>query len=299
MNLTLKAPEGARSLARITQVCDPAGEAQPGRAALDTDEQVREAQMNVSEELTPGVWEVDVLCPRLEDEYPYELDVRFFGLVSEPQRITEWSHESGSTPDGGFTVTNLFERYEPADVDATLEGYRKQVDTKFEGYQDTITQDISIDDSIGEVRVKVEMAPEDYAKTTDVGIMITDASGKAVLDTGMEMPEEERTIPNPSPTAESTSLTLSVRAAFAAKDEDYKSPVTIKIDHLYAEPIEIDVTGPGDEMAFVPGIPTELSFELAETPPAAPDGMRPVGYIEFAERGSEDVMLCVPIDIGS
>jgi hypothetical protein len=115
----------------------------------------------------------------------------------------------------------------------------------------------------------------------------------------MGMPEEEHTIPNPSPNADATSMTLHVRAAFAAKDEDYESPVTIKIDHLYDQQIGIDVSGPGDDMAFVPGIPTELSFELADTPPAVPDGMRPVGYVEFRERGSANVMLHVPIDIGS
>ncbi|UCG33849.1 MAG: hypothetical protein JSU68_04270, partial [Phycisphaerales bacterium] len=299
MNMTLRAPEGMRSLARIAQVCNPAGEFQRGRAALDTDDQVREAEMNLSEELTPGVWEVDVLSPRMEDEHPYELEVRFFGLLAEPERITEWSHGSGSPPSGALTVTNLFERYEPADIEGKVEGYRKQVDAKCEGYQDTVTHSISMDNSIRAVRVRVEMAPEDYAKTTDVGVMITDASGKAVLDTGLGMPQEEHTVANPAPNADSTSMTLHVRAAFAAKDEDYKSPVTIKIDHLYAQPIGIDVSGPGEEMAFVPGIWTEMSFELADTPPAVPDGMRPVGYITFRERGSGDVMLQVPIDIGS
>jgi hypothetical protein len=299
MNMTLRAPEDMRSLARIAQVCNPAGEFQRGRAALNTDDQIREAEMNVSKELTPGVWEVNVLSPRMEDEHPYELEVRFLGLVAEPERITEWSHTSGSTPSGELTVTNLFERYEPADVEGKLEGYRQQVDANFEGYQDTVKESISIDNSIRAVRMRVEMTPEDYAKTTDVGVMITDASGKAVLDTGLGMPEEEHTISNPSPSADSTSMTLHVRAAFAAKDEDYKSPVTIKIDHLYAQPIGVEVSNTGNEMAFVPGIPTELSFELADTPPAAPDGMRPVGHITFRERGSEDVMLRVPIDIGS
>jgi hypothetical protein len=299
MNMTLRAPEGVRSLARIAQVCNPAGEFRRGRAALDTDDQVREAELNLSEKLTPGVWEVDILSPRMEDEHPYELEVRFFGLVAEPQRIIEWSHPSGSTPSSELMVTNLFERYAPADVEGKLEGYRKQVDAEFEGYQDTITQSINIDDSIRAVRVRIEMTPEDYAKTTDVGVMITDASGKALLETGLGMPEEEHTIPNPTPNADSTSLTLHVRAAFAAKDEDYKSPMTIKIDRLYAQPIRIEVSGPGDQMAFVPGIPTELSFKLVNTPPAAPDGMRPVGNITFRERGSADAMLHVPIDIGS
>ena len=72
------------------------------------------------------------------------------------------------------------------------------------------------------------------------------------------------------------------------------------MDHLYSEPIGIEVSrGSADDVAFVPGIPTELSFELSDTPPEIPDGMRPIGYLKFRERGSDEVMLHVPIDIGA
>jgi hypothetical protein len=131
-------------------------------------------------------------------------------------------------------------------------------------------------------------------------VQVTDASGRSILDEGMGQPVEEYTFDNPSPDTESTTLTLTIMAAFAAPDEDYESPVTIKIDYLYAEPINIEVTtGSGGDVAFVPGIPVDLSFQLADTPPETPEGMRPIGYLRFRERGSNDVMLHVPIDIGA
>jgi len=301
MNLTLTAPEGQRSRARMTKVYNPVGEFERRRdCELDTDNQIRRVEWNVSDELSPGIWEVDILSTRMEEESPYELAVRFFGLQAEPPQITSWSHSAGSKPNGELTVTNLFERYAPATAEGRLEGYRKQADEEFKGHQDTITQSIGLDNSIRAVRLTIEFSKEDYGKTTDIGVMVTDASGQAVLETGMGQPVEEFTVANPAPTAESASLTLKILAAFAAPDQDYKSPVTIKMDHLYSEPIGIEVSrGSADDVAFVPGIPTELSFELSDTPPEIPDGMRPIGYLKFRERGSDEVMLHVPIDIGA
>jgi hypothetical protein len=73
MNLTLSAPEGVRSNARAFKVFKPTGEYKSRYGfRLDTDNQVRRAEWNISKDLMPGVWELDVWSSRLDEQSPYE-----------------------------------------------------------------------------------------------------------------------------------------------------------------------------------------------------------------------------------
>ena len=134
---------------------------------------------------------------------------------------------------------------------------------------------------------------------TDVGVMVLDGAGEAVTSTAMNDPLLEFVVNNPQPDADSVSLTLRIDAAFAWRDKEHKTPIEIRIDHLYKEPIDIAVTQHGEsDVAFVPGIPTELKFKLDAAPPTVPNGMHSVGYLRFRERHTNDTMLEVPIEIG-
>ena len=178
MRLTLSAPEGQKSKASFDRVYDPRGtQFRDGGMRLDTEAGRREVSWTLSDELTPGVWEVDVHADRPDRQWPYELKVRFFGLHAEPAKITEGKVSKVA---GDLTVTNLFERVLAASADGQIEGYRLYKDAKFEGLSDELRYSISLDERFDRLRLRLEMTPEDYATTTDIGVEVLDAEGEAI-----------------------------------------------------------------------------------------------------------------------
>ncbi|UCE62209.1 MAG: S8 family serine peptidase [Phycisphaerales bacterium] len=294
MELKLSAPEGRESKARIDRIFDPTGSRlRRGANRLDTTAGRREVSWSVADSLVPGVWEIPIIANRPDKQWPFDLDVRFFGLHAEPKQITEWA---GSPPAGGLTVTNVFEHPVPTAATGELEGYRKYKEDNFEGLKDELSYTLTLDDNYDRLRVDLEMTPEAYATTTDIGVAV-EANGEEIHFSAFSNRTHKRTVDVPVE-GEETTVTVFIRGGFAVADDKRETPITVKIDQLLADPIPIEVTyGKGSRVRFIPGVPTELEFALDSKPPANPGGLRPVGYLEFRERSSEDLALRVPIDI--
>jgi tripeptidyl-peptidase-2 len=299
MTLRLASPPDARSTANMSRLFDPDGLILRRRTALDTDNGIREVKWTVDKELAPGVWEVCVVNDRPDQKSPFEFSARFFGLHAEPATITSWSTQTpGSPPSGEVTITNVLDVPAPAVASGRVEGFRQVHDDEFTGRQDTLEHAIELDPSIESVRLGLEMTKEGFAQTTDVGVMVVDSSGEAILDTALDYYKLETTFSNPDPDAEATKLTLRIRAGFAVENDERKTPITVTVDYLLAEPVDVSVEyGDQPVRGFVPGVPAKLSFACDEALPATPAGMRPVGYLEFRERGSDETMLKLPIDV--
>ncbi|HUT94526.1 MAG TPA: S8 family serine peptidase [Thermoguttaceae bacterium] len=293
MKLTLSAPEGAESKASMERIFAPDGARhRDGSRRLDTQAGRREAEGTFTDELVPGVWEVDVVSDRPDKDWAYELGVRFFGLDAEPRKITEWS---GSKPSGELMVTNLFERPLPASADGVFEGFRMHKEDKFEGLDDELSYSIDLDERFDRLRLELEMTPEAYATTTDIGVYVEGPDGKNILFDAFS----NRTVKTTVDTGGAKSVKVIIRGGFAVADDERETPIDVKIDRLLAEPIAIKVTrGESSNVDFVPGVPIQLDFAMTEKLPEAPDGTRPVGYLRFRERSSDDEALRVPIDIG-
>lgn len=294
MMMRLSAPEGEESKASFERVYDPSGRRYRIRAnRLNTTEGKREIVWNIADDLIPGVWEIPVVADRPDHQWPFELEVRFVGLHAEPAKITEWS---GSPPEGELTVTNVFDRMMPASVEGKLEGFRKYKETKFKGLKDEVSQTLTLDPRFDRVRIDLEMSPEAYATTTDIGVYV-EAGGKEIYSSAFSNRTYTATVRVPN-VGESTKVKLTVRGGFAVADDKRKTPITIKYDQLLAEPVPIRVTrGRSSSIQFVPGVPIKLDFALANAPPETPEGLRPVGTLVFRERVSNKVSLRVPLDI--
>ncbi|MFH0981168.1 MAG: hypothetical protein V2A79_06495, partial [Planctomycetota bacterium] len=293
MKLTCAAPDGQDSKASLDEVFDPTGKELSDRSArVDTEAGRRKVERTFTDELVPGVWEADVLSNRPDRDWPYELTVRFFGLHAEPPRIVEWDDGEGE-----LTVTNLFERPLPAVADGRLEGFGMHKEDTFKGLKDELSYTVKLDEQFGALRVDLEMTPEAYATTTDIGVSVEDESGKALLQDAFSNRTFTATVDHPSP-GETATVKVVIRGGFAVEDDKRETPITVKIDRLLAEPMEIKVTrGDSSEVNFVPGVAIKLEYELAGELPKAPEETRPVGYLRFRERNSNDVALEVPIGI--
>jgi len=295
MKLTLAAPEGQDSKASIDRIFDPTGRRLRQRKnRLDTDNGQRRVEWAITDELVPGVWEIPIVADRPDREWPYDLHVRFFGLDAKPRRITEWE---GSPPEGELTVTNVLERPLPVTAKGEMEGFRTYKDDNFEGLKDELSYTVTLDENYDRVRIDLEMTPEAYASTTDIGVAV-EAGGEEVYSSAFSNRTHEATVSIPE-VGEETKVKVIIRAGFAVADDKRETPITVTIDQLLNDPVPIEVKrGEAETIRFVPGVPTKLDFALESKPPAAPDGLRPVGYLEFSERSSEDLALRVPIDIG-
>ena len=295
MKLTLSAPEGKESEASFERVYDPTGARHRDRAnRLDTTSGRREVEWRITEELVPGIWEIPVVADRPDREWPYNLHVRFLGLHAAPARVGEWS---GAPPEGELTVTNLFERPLPAKADGLLEGFRKHEEGKFKGLKDELSYTVTLDERFDRVRIHLEMTPEAYATTTDIGVSLK-TDGKEIYSDAFSDRIVKATVPIPG-VGEATPVEVVIRGGFAVADDKRETPITVKIDELLAEPVPIEVTqGGAERIDFVPGVPIKLGFALKSPAPATPEGLRPVGYLQFRERSSNELALRVPIDVG-
>ncbi|MCK4659034.1 MAG: S8 family serine peptidase [Phycisphaerae bacterium] len=293
MNLTCEAPEGKDSKVRMNYIYDPTGKELRDRAArLNTDTGRRKVERNFTDELIPGVWEVDIYANKPDKQWPYHFTVRFFGLHADQPEINSWDEGAGE-----LTVTNLFEQPLPTTADGKLEGFRMYKEDNFKGLKDELTDTVQLDERFKAVRVDLEMEPEAYATTTDIGLSIEDASGEALAFGAFSNRTCTVTAKHPSP-GETAALKVVIRGGFAVEDDKRETPITVKIDYLLADPLSIEVTrGDSSNMLFIPNVPMTMEYALESELPEAPDGTYPVGYLRFRERGSNDVALRVPIDI--
>ena len=293
MKLEMAAPEGERSHAGMGLVFDPRGrQFRAGGARLDTENGRREVERTFSADLIPGVWEVPIVSNRPDKSWPYDFRVRFFGLHADPAEITD---ADTSEPSGEITVTNMFEQPLPTTADGQIDGYRLHKDDKFKGLKDTLSYSLTLDERFNRVRLYLEMTPEAYATTTDISVMVKDGSGEAISASAFDGRIYTATVN----TRGNTSLKVDITAGFAVADDERKTPITVKIDQLFAAPVAVSVEyDDSSSIRFVPGVPMQLDFSADEKLENAPEDLRPVGYLRFRERTTNDEALRVPIDIG-
>ncbi|MFH1747775.1 MAG: S8 family serine peptidase [Planctomycetota bacterium] len=293
MKLLLTAPSGQSSHASFDRIYDPRGAQFRRRGhGLDTDNGRREIEWTFTDELTPGVWEVDVHANRPDKQWPYDLTVQFFGLHAAPERITAGGE---SSPSGEVTVTNMWEQPLSVTADGQIEGYRQEKDDNFEGLSDVLEYSVKLDERFNRLRLYLEMAPEDYARTTDIGVRVENSDGEAIYSSAFDGRVHTGTVNTP----DAGSLTVIINGGFAVADDKRETPITVQLDQLFAEPVPVSVKyNGGTDLRFVPAVPMKLSYSTSAKLKDPPKGLRPVGYLRFRERTSEDTVLRVPLDIG-
>lgn len=291
LKMTLAAPEGRDSRARFEYVFDPAGHGSRIRSAmLNPDGGEREIVRTLTEDLYPGVWEVPIISNQPDKAWPFDFEAKFFGLQAVPNRVTEW--KGGGKPSGEIIVTNMFTKRVLADADGQLEGYREHHADKFEGLKHTLEYPVKIESPFKAVRIRLEMTPEAYAATTDIAVLLKKDDGESVSTGAFSNRIYETTV------GKAGSYTLEITGGFAWADDKRETPITVDIDYLLADPIAIKVGRNGESpVNFVPGVAIPIEFRL-QAKPEAPKGKKPIGYLRFRERGSQDEALRVPVEIG-
>jgi subtilisin family serine protease len=298
MHVTLRAEEGKPSTAGIIHVHKPDGRyisEYPG-CRLDTKNDKREARFTVSKELEPGVWELPVTSAKADETSVYSLEVRFDGVLADPEEIGDLSAAPGATPTGSVRLLNVFDRPTTVTMEGRIEGYRKTETKKLTTDEDAGTFSIAFTSAVSGARIRIKVSDEDYEKLTDAAVTVFDAGGQAIVQEGLNEPELTIHVDNPQPEADSTTCKLEVRPAFAIPNIDNTAEFEIRLDYLYKEPVNVAVKRGGNaQITLYPGIEAELSYTLDDLPPKAPDGTATVGYIRAIERGAKQPVAEVEI----
>jgi hypothetical protein len=297
MHVRLSAPEGAKSQASIERIFDPHGFQHRNRGnQINADEGKREVTWSLTDKLVPGVWELDIVADRPDREWPYDLRVRFFGLHAEPARITDCEN-TDDQPEGELVITNLFAAPLAVAANGMIEGFRMGKRDEFKGLKDELSYKVTLGPEHKALRLELKMSFEAWAETTDIGVAVEDAEGKAIHQSAFDNNTFSATVEHPVPGKEAE-LTVKIRAGFAIADDERKTPITVNLDHLLADAASLKVErGDTSNIDFVPGVPIKVSFAAESELPKAPDKTKPVGYLRFRERSSNEEALRVPIEI--
>lgn len=289
MHVKLEAVDGKPSTAQMYYIFKPDGRKATGRypVRLNTDQDTLESTATIRKKLTPGIWELPVTCAHADQTSYYTLEVRFDGVQTTPQVVTDLEGKPGHPASGDVVLTNVFENPVHVTMSGRIEGERQTLTKKATPDDDRVNINLNMTNDIRAARIKVKLSEKDYAKLTDCGINVLDPNGKAIAQDGLNEPETTLTARNPRPGSETTTCKLVLVPAFANYNVEDAIEFEITVDYLYKNPVGIDVTqGRDASLTLYPGVPAKLEYKLDE-PLGKGEKNRPrFGYIRATEKRS-------------
>lgn len=149
------------------------------------------------------------------------------------------------------------------------------------------------------VDFEVELSAADFAKFTDIAVIVADESGKTYVNDGMGTRRITATFEPPEGAAAGAKYTFKVLAATADPDDDSPSwTLKVREVHAYARPVPLKVTqGKTADLVLYPDRTAELGLEAQEALPAAPDGGFWVGQVTLQDRERKTLKLVLDLTL--
>ncbi len=272
----------------VLYLLDPAGHEVPLRSRVASSERGLTATgMVTGNRLTPGIWEAITYASfRNRQRSYYDLSVRFRSL--EASTIRSWDTAAGRAPSGTFNVTNRFDTRFSGAVDGKLFGYYRERTLTAETDKTEIA--VPMNPELERVDFEFRLDPTTYNRFTDIAISVRDEMGESVVESGFGNGVAHITVHNPGGSHE---LTLLIQGAFARGDHDKPWSIGVRETWVRKKQVPIEV----GETTLFPQVRESLSFQLAETPPAAPKGYVNYGEIVFRDAQSQELWLKLPLKI--
>ena len=89
----------------------------------------------------------------------------------------------------------MYERPLTTSADGSVEGFRMVKEDNFKGLNDELSYTISLDEQYDRIRLDLEMTPEAYATTTDIGVAVETSDGEAIYNDGFSYRTVRATVP--------------------------------------------------------------------------------------------------------
>lgn len=239
------------------------------------------------EQLTPGIWELDLVAPeRNPERLTYTLEARFTGLEATPVRV--FTVPQGGGAEATAEVTNRLPRPFRGHGAGAIRGTSRTLLHDAAG--DKLELPVRIDADTAALDLTLRLEQSEYARFTDVSIALVDAAGKAVVQDGFS-----QAVAHVHATPSPGDYTLVVQAAGTA---DAIESWSVEIEEVYVarQPIPITVELANKRrFTLWPDVQAFLDLTLEQRPLQPPDGMVHHGEVKLVSDEDEKTWLTIPL----
>ena len=243
-------------------------------------------------DISSGIWEAIPYCfYRSSTKMNYDLQVKFYGIKSEPQKVDSYEYKIGKKPEFKLRFFNEFETTIEAKINAGLYGY-KSTSVERQSSPAGFSKSISVDNNISTYAAKIVLPEEVFNKTTDIPVLIKDSTGKAIVSSGISRKSGSISF-QPTPGA---IYTLEIQPAFLS-NATVADGWQFELCEKYYYKNGINIRASDANIRLIPGIWQERQFTLDEPPPALPDGTCAFGTIKFFDKVGNYLVKEINIEI--
>lgn len=230
-------------------------------------------------DLPEGIWEAIPYCYyQSRNVSHYDLEIKFYGVRSQPETISEIRNPVGELPHINCEVTNVYNELLSADLTGVISGYCMKNEFSQTG-KPKFTRKIKTAQNIKSVEFNIQMPVEEYNKMTDLAVNIYNTEGKAVFSTGMSRKYKKFTF-NPPAAGE---YTLEIVPAFTSEEIQAEEWIySIEETYNYINSIYLKPEN-SSEMLY-PGVPKSLRFTATDPLPMAPEGTNTCGKVIMTDK---------------
>jgi hypothetical protein len=212
-------------------------------------------------------------------------------LKSEPDMISKLKIPVGEFPKGKFRLFNEYGMSMKTRFSGSVRGYAKTKSYNQSGSK-KFSKSIKVADDISNIKFEIEMSADEYAKFTDLALIIYDASGHAVLSSGMQRKSKSINFRPPH----SGSYTFEIVPGFTS-EEIMNTKWTFKLVEKYHYIDRINLSFNKNNFKLLPGLWQDFKFNLNSALPVAPDGCRSFGEIKKTDLKTGSAVRVIDIKL--
>lgn len=252
-----------------------------------------EVKLIPTEDLTPGIWEIDIYADFMNDKpSTYNLDISVCSFHIEPPVISNFNYEVGQEPNGYFEVTNQFNVPFYGFSRGKISGYQRTL-SDISRTSDIFNYDFKVETGVNSVEFNIVIDEDSFLKMTDIAINIFNSQGTAIYKEAFNEYEKKISLNRLS----DDSYTLELVPAFVYPYGNTKWSFNLQEKYFLKENINIKIYQDNERIfKLYPLIQKELEFTLNKSPRIAPEGFKIFGSIEFFDRNLLRQVFTVPIE---
>jgi subtilisin family serine protease len=278
-------------------IFDPAGRRFALLEKCSSRERNSVSKLITDEELMPGIWEVDIYSPFVEQKLSkFSFNIRFVGLKFTPSNVSTFTYSIGQNPAGNFEVINNFNQPVECFAEGIIAGYSRTFKKTIQDEADNYSYKFRINNKIEKVVFKIELPTESFQKFTNIAVNIKDKDGKYLVQDGMTY--SNRTISFENPSTGIYTLEILGAKTYRHDDENWSMILTEYYYQPNSARIKLEIKqNSKNTFTLYPQIKTTLAYTLGEAPQITPDGFHAFGLVMFKEKDSKQIMATLPIKL--
>jgi len=282
----------------VAYLFDPEGRVQ--RSAAITPEHDRFQVALGSQDLAPGVWELDLYASYANPAAAsVKVALQAFPLCGTFPEDVRPRVALGQAPRAEVMLVSAYDRTFRGVGTGTVTGAVVEQDATV--HSPVWSQGFSVGPGESGVTFQVALPAEDFGKFTDVAVQVLDKDGTALVSTGLNY--RKGTVEFRPPTGAKPDAAYTLRIAAATADPDVSAPqwtLHVRELHLYAQPVALSVRqGKDTRLVLYPELAERVSLELDRVPPALPDGAYWLANVVLRDAERSDVELPLELHLVS